>query len=113
MPHATTSWVTAGVYVVAVTVLGILAFTPKKATWPSSLGHHRYLPNQHRGPHDPLGKRLVSTAPGVNTQDWLAAILIAPAFIGAACVNVWVAGSMVRARRLTSQGRSGPAAKAP
>lgn len=114
MPRTTTGRVVAGVYVLVVIVMGILAFTIPEgyvaflcwdsiATFPTSIVVLMTF--------SAFGS--VTAALGVNTPEWLAAILIVPAFIGAACVNVWIAGSFVRAGRFTSQGRGEPAAKAP
>ena len=101
MPRTTTGRVAAGVYVLVVTVLGILAFTIPDGdvaflwwdivvTFPASfLAMLTFWA---------LGA--ANAALGVNAPEWLSFIWVILTFAGAACLNVWLAGSLVAQHRL-------------
>ena len=107
MPRTTAGRLAAGVYVLFVTVLGVLAFTVPDgdvafrlwdmvATFPACF--LVMLAFWVFG--------AVTAALGVDTPVWLSFIWVVFIFSGAACLNVWLAG------RLASQGRSESAVKA-
>ncbi len=101
MPRTTTGRVASSVYVLVVAVLALLAFTIPDGyvaflwwdivvTFPASFLVMLTF----------WALGAATAALGVSAPEWLLFIWVILTFAGAACLNVWLAGSLVAQRRL-------------